>query len=215
MPQNQQSTPPEAPSARKILTSVVVAAVVAAAVLVAFILPAEYGVDPTGVGRMLGLTQMSGGATQTFEVTDVIGGNEQVREVEVPDFGDPVPLPNPEIYQSSETPARTETLTIEIPAEGETEVKTVLQQSKVVMFSWEVDRGTVYSDFHGHTPEAGPNFFVRYREHQEGSGDSGSLVAPFEGEHGWYWLNYNAHPVTIELTVTGFYDEIIDYGIFR
>lgn len=214
MPQQTDQAPFQAPSAKRIFTSVIVAAAVAVGVLVAFILPAEYGVDPTGVGGALGLTQMTSGATQTFEVTDNIGGNEQVREVEVPDFGDPVPLPNPDIYQTAEAPAETDTLTIEIPAEGETEIKTVLETNKVIMFSWQVDRGSVYSDFHGHTPEAGPNFFVRYREHQEGTGDSGSLVAPFAGEHGWYWLNYNTHPVTITLTVTGFYEDIIDYGIF-
>lgn len=213
---NQKNTTPqlEAPSAKQIVKSVIVAAVVAAIVLVGFILPAEYGIDPTGAGRLFGLTQMSSEPTQTFEVTDVVGGNEQVTEVEVPDFGEPVPLPNPAVYQTADAPPDSRTLEIEIPPEGETEIKAVLEQSKVVMFSWEVDEGSVYSDFHGHTPEAGPNFFVRYREHQEGSGDSGSLVAPFQGEHGWYWLNYNAHPVTVTLTVTGYYDEIIDYGIF-
>ena len=35
----------------------------------------------------------------------------------------------------------------------------------------------------------------------------------FAGEHGWYWLNYNDFPVTITLTVTGFFDDIKDYGI--
>lgn len=34
------------------------ALVVAAALLVSVVLPAEYGIDPTRVGRMLGLTQM-------------------------------------------------------------------------------------------------------------------------------------------------------------
>lgn len=215
MSQHTGSAPFEAPSARRIFTSMLVAAAVAAVALVAFILPAEFGVDPTGIGRVLGLTQISGGATETFEITDVIGGNERVREVEVPDFGDPVPLPNPAVYQTSETPPETRTMQVEIPPEGETEIKTVLEESKVIEFSWEVDRGSVYSDFHGHTPEAGPNFFVRYREHQRGTTDHGSLVAPFGGEHGWYWLNYNDHPVTITLTVTGFYEDIIDYGIFR
>ena len=38
--------------------------------------------------------------------------------------------------------------------------------------------------------------------------------APFSGEHGWYWLNYNEFPVTVTLTVTGYFDDIIDYGIF-
>jgi hypothetical protein len=72
----------------------------------------------------------------------------------------------------------------------------------------------VYCDFHGHDPAAGSDFFVRYREHDEGATAHGSLVAPFDGEHGWYWLNYNDFPVTITLTVTGFFDDIKDYGIF-
>ena len=60
----------------------------------------------------------------------------------------------------------------------------------------------------------GTEFWVRYEEHQEGSGNDGSLVAPFAGEHGWYWLNYNEFPVVVTLTINGYFDEIIDYGIF-
>ena len=66
---------------------------------------------------------------------------------------------------------------------------------------------------HGHDPAAGSEFFVRYRERTKRASAHGSLVAPFDGEHGWYWLNYNDFPVTITLTVTGFFDDIIDYGI--
>ena len=77
------------------------------------------------------------------------------------------------------------------------------------------DGGLVYSDLHGHDPAAGQEFFVRYREDQEGATEAtGSLVAPFDGEHGWYWLNIHDGPVTITLTVTGFFDDIVDYGIF-
>jgi hypothetical protein len=35
-----------------------VAAVIAVALLVTVVLPAEYGIDPTRIGRVLGLTQM-------------------------------------------------------------------------------------------------------------------------------------------------------------
>jgi hypothetical protein len=55
---------------------------------------------------------------------------------------------------------------------------------------------------------------VRYREHQEGAGGSGSLVARFDGERGWYWLYYNESPVTITLELSGHFDTTIDYGIF-
>jgi hypothetical protein len=54
------SNPPElgAPSARRLLRSTLIAAVAAFVLLITVVLPAEYGIDPTGVGRVLGLTQM-------------------------------------------------------------------------------------------------------------------------------------------------------------
>lgn len=52
--------PPDAlaPTSRQLIRSTILAVVVAALLLVTCVLPAEYGVDPTGVGRLLGLTQM-------------------------------------------------------------------------------------------------------------------------------------------------------------
>ena len=55
------TTPPPdalAPTSRQLIRSTLLAVVVAALLLVTCVLPAEYGVDPTGVGRLLGLTQM-------------------------------------------------------------------------------------------------------------------------------------------------------------
>ena len=202
------------PSSKRLLITMVTAVVVAALLLVTVVLPAQYGIDPTGAGRLMGLTALSSSGTRTIEITDVIGGNEVIRTVEVADAGDPTPLPNPAVFQQGTEPMRTETLQIPIGTDEETEVKVVLSAGKMVLFSWEVDRGTVYSDYHGHDPALGPEFWVRYREQQEGSGGEGSLVAPFDGEHGWYWVNYNEFPVVVTLTVTGYHDGLVDYGIF-
>ncbi|MEO7363769.1 MAG: transmembrane anchor protein, partial [Gemmatimonadaceae bacterium] len=46
------------PSTRTLLRSTFIAVAVACVLLVGAVLPAEYGVDPTGVGRVLGLTPM-------------------------------------------------------------------------------------------------------------------------------------------------------------
>jgi hypothetical protein len=204
----------QAPSGKRIGLSVVVALAVAAVVLVVAVLPAEYGVDPTGIGRALGLTELNAPATRTIEVRDVLGGNERVREVEIPAFNEPVPLPNPAVHQAEDRPIQTRTLTITLGVDQQTEIKTVLRESKVITYTWKTDGGLVYCDLHGHDPAAGQDFFVRYREDQEGATEAtGSLVAPFAGEHGWYWLNLHDGPVTITLTVTGFFDDIVDYGI--
>ena len=89
-----------------------------------------------------------------------------------------------------------------------------MTEGKMILFEWQVNRGDIYSDYHGHDPELGSEFWVRYREQMEGSNGEGSLVAPFGGEHGWYWVNYNEYPVVVTLTVTGYFDGLVDYGIF-
>ena len=48
----------ELPSTGKLIRSTLVAAVVAAGLLVTVVLPAEYAIDPTGAGRLVGLTEM-------------------------------------------------------------------------------------------------------------------------------------------------------------
>ena len=203
----------EPPSGKHILIGTIVALAIAIVVLVAVIWPSEYGRDPTGIGDALGITGMSTAPTVTIELVDTIGGNENVREVEIPDFGDPVPLPNPNVHQAAPGAPQTRTMTVELDVDGETEVKAVLLENHVIVYDWQVDDGIVYSDFHGHNPDFGRDFWVRYQEDQRGAeGGNGSLVAPFAGEHGWYWVNLEDHPVTITLTVTGFVEDMIDYS---
>ncbi len=201
-------------SEKSLVKATVIAIVAAAVILTTIVLPSEYGIDPTGIGGALGLTQLNAEPVQTIEITDIIGGNAVLREVEIPAFGEPTPLPNPAVFQDQETPPQTRTMEITIPGDAETEVKLVMQEGKVAVYSWAVDQGDIYVDFHGHDASFGPDFFVRYKEQQEGSGNNGSLTAPFSGEHGWYWLNYNEYDVVVTLTVTGYFDDVIDYGIF-
>jgi hypothetical protein len=203
----------EPPSGRKLVIATGIAVVVALLVLVAIVWPAEYGKDPTGIGALLGIEGMSTAATETIEIVDTIGGNEVLREVEIPDFGEPVPLPNPKVSQLEAAAPATRTVTLELAPDARTEVKTVLEEGKVIVYDWRVDRGTIYSQFHGHNPEYGEGFWVDYHTDERGApSGSGSLVAPFPGEHGWYWVNINEHPVTVTLTVTGYFDDIVDYS---
>jgi hypothetical protein len=196
------------------MKSVLAALVIAAVVLVLVVLPAEYSIDPTGVGKVLGLTQMRQGSNKTIELKDSLGGNEKISTAQIPDAGKPIPLPNPAVFQGAKEPAKSQTLTITLPPNGETEVKAVMTTNKVILYSWKTDSGLVYVDFHGHSPDwTNKQAFVRYLEAQDGlAADSGSLVAPFSGEHGWYWVNIEDHPIKITLTVSGYYDAIKNYG---
>lgn len=201
------------PSTSRLVKSVAVAVVGAALILLFFVLPAELGVDPTGIGKALGLTDIDT-PTRTLQIKDVIGGNEQYRTVQIPNPMDPVPLPNPAVAQIKSTEPRKETMTVTLGPGQETEIKAILDAAQVIVYSWKAQGGAVYTDFHGHEPGAG-DAFVRYEEQQSGTEGHGSLVAPFSGEHGWFWQNISERPVTISLEVTGYERGLKDYGLLR
>tara|TARA_R110000868_G_scaffold1211_2_gene9374 strand:- start:103182 stop:103517 length:336 start_codon:yes stop_codon:yes gene_type:complete len=46
------------PSTGRLIKSTIIAAIVALALLVTVVMPAEYGIDPTGIGQTIGLTDM-------------------------------------------------------------------------------------------------------------------------------------------------------------
>ena len=154
-------------------------------------------------------------ATSDIKLADPLGGNEKVPAASATaDAGQPMPLPNTAVFQGASQAAKTDTVTITLPPKGKTEVKAVMKLNKVIVYTWKADKGVVYVDFHGHSPDwTNKKAFVRYLEAKDGTAvDSGSLVAPFSGEHGWYWENRQDHPVTITLTVTGYHDAVKKYG---
>lgn len=203
---------------RRIFRGLLIAAVIGVVLLITVVLPAERGWDPTGIGRMLGLTALNTpAAPQSIDdvIEDVIGGNEDLVAAETGGFNDPIPLPNPAIHQTEDGPAVTQTFEITLPGDGKTEIKAVMKKAKALLYEWSVEGGQVYVDFHGHDPAKGEEFWVRYQEADGITGGRGSLVAPFDGEHGWFWLNVGDEPVKIRLTVTGFQDGMMDYGLLQ
>ena len=68
-----------------------------------------------------------------------------------------------------------------------------------------VDQGTIYYDFHGeHSND--PKNSQRYREEQETTKSNGTFVAPFDGIHGWFWLNLTGKPQVVTLKMSGYYE---------
>jgi len=209
--------PGDLPEPRQLARAVAIAALLAGVLLVAVVLPAEYGIDPTGAGRALGLARLHGAAGGKGGVAlgDPLSGNAKLDATQVVAAGEPLPLPNPAVHQPATTAPATRVVTVHLAAGGETEVKAVMRANQVLLYSWHTDGEPVYVDFHGHSPDwANKEAFVRYLESKEGlKEEHGSLVAPFAGEHGWYWVNLSDHPLTITLTVSGYFDDIRDYGV--
>ncbi|MFY0736075.1 hypothetical protein [Aurantimonas sp. NFXS3] len=83
----------ELPSTRKLVRSTVIAAVSATAILVAVVLPAEYGIDPTGVGSALNLTEMGEIKTQLAAEAEADATRDAAARAAPATGDDAAPLP--------------------------------------------------------------------------------------------------------------------------
>lgn len=200
-----------APSRAALLKSAAIALLAAIVATVFFVMPAEYGVDPTGVGARLGLLELADVDEHDDEPPRMVVGTYPGKpDTEEFDYFEPEVLGEP--YSKGHASAfREDTITIELDVSEQVEYKAVMQQGDAIVYSWTVNSDTVYTDFHADPGEGAAGYpegyFIRYRE-SETQQDSGSLVAPFAGNHGWYWLNIEEQPITITLRVSGYYERI-------
>lgn len=195
--------PGEPPSARRLLRSTVLAFVVAMGLLVTVVLPAEYGVDPTGIGRVLGLQEMGR--------IKVALAREAEAEAETEAAAEPAEAPSPEV--SVPTPvagdlARSDTTVVTVPPNRGIEIKLVMDSGAQATYVWRTDRGVVNSELHGDSLNAPANDYISYRKRLAVPADSGEFTAAFDGFHGWFWRNRTAEAVTITLQTRGAYREV-------
>ena len=73
--------PPTPPSRPQILLGTAVAAVIAASLLVAVVLPAEFGIDPLGIGRALGLQELADASEGPLEAQTMVHRSDTVEFV--------------------------------------------------------------------------------------------------------------------------------------
>ena len=104
--------------------------------------------------------------------------------------------------------SRLDTTEITLAPGKSAEVKLRLPANAVATFQWESRGGVVNFDMHGDSTNAPKDWFVSYRKGQAVPSDSGQLVAGFNGNHGWFWRNRNATPVTVRLITAGPYTGI-------
>lgn len=204
----------ELPSARKLLRSTLIALAVAGALLVTVVLPAEYAIDPTGMGRMLGLTQMGEIKAQLAKEAAADGAPAVAsQDSRAADNTKPLPAPvasgaaaSVGAAEDDATPAQAWKDQMQVvlqPGVG-AEIKLVMKAGAKAEFSWTVQGGTVNFDTHGD----GGGKSISYEKGRTVSADDGVLVAAFDGNHGWFWRNRGDAPVTVIVRVRGDYQDI-------
>ena len=107
---------------------------------------------------------------------------------------------------------KSETLEIELAGDSRVEYKVFMSQGDSFAFNWRVGGEEIYYDFHAHDDAFGEEFYTRYADGRSTS-QSGTIVAAYDGQHGWYWQNLEPDDVTLTLIVAGFYDQILEMDL--
>jgi hypothetical protein len=212
-----------------LIRSTLLAASAAGAILVLFWLPAEYGIDPTGVGRLTGLTEMgeikeqlaaeaeadaqTAIAAPPALAPELVARLDRIEaqlaaialametpSAEAPEAAAPLPV--------AESPPATPDWRDEVsytlaPGEG-IEVKLAMEAGQTARYAWTANGGVVNFDMHGD----GSGQKISYEQGRAVPELAGELTAAFTGNHGWFWRNRSDAPVTVTLRTGGDYQEL-------
>ena len=181
-------TETSAASSARVLRATAIALAVAVVVLFAAILPAEYGIDPLGTGRALGLTALS--------------GTTESAPVQAPAAASSAQTLEQRSYNQDE-------YKIELrPFEG-VEYKYRLEQGASLVYAWE-STAAVGFEFHGEPDGAPAKYFDSYSK-GNATEAHGGFTAAKPGIHGWFWENKSPARVTVTLRSAGFYSKSIEF----
>jgi len=203
----------ELPSSKQLVRSSVIAAVVAAVLLVTVVMPADYGVDPTRIGRLLGLTDM--GEIKAALAAEAMADAQAAAIPAATSAPAPAPAPIATTDTAQQAAAQaaapaaamvewkdTTPFTLK-PSEG-IEIKLVMKEGAKAQFAWAVEGGVVNFETHGD----GSGNSISYEKGRGAASDDGELVAAFTGNHGWFWRNRGAAAVKVVLHTAGDYSAL-------
>jgi hypothetical protein len=203
----------ELPSSVQLLRSTVIALIVAGVLLVTVVMPAEYAIDPTGVGRLLGITQMGElKATLAEESTTEAASAKQPSAVAA---AQPVPAPDASALQPALAAAplsqaeavamQQHEVNLTLKPNQATEIKLEMKEGAKVNFHWSANGGLLNYDTHGDPYQAPQGFYHGYGKGKQTPQQQGVLVAAFDGKHGWFWRNRTDQTVKLTLRTEGDY----------
>jgi hypothetical protein len=188
--------PAAGPSLARLAKTTLLAVVVASILLVTLVLPAEYAIDPLGVGRRLGLTDIAAPPPAAVAVAPAEGA----------------PLAPTQQGPIGEYPRAFtfDVFDLVLQPYEYIEYKYQLEKGATMLFSWTAD-ADVQHDLHaeraaGATDGPAEESFDK-RTRRSGTG---TYTAPFSGIHGWYWENPGGEPIKIRLSTAGFYTSAVE-----
>ncbi|MDP1923655.1 MAG: hypothetical protein Q8K57_02600 [Thiobacillus sp.] len=193
------------PTLPQLIKATGVALVAAAAILITTVLPAEHGIDPTGIGKALGLTTLSSSSGEAAAALVPVASAAMLPS-NTAALAPIVQTPAATVAKS-EVPFRSDEMMLTLQPDEGAEIKASMRKGEQFMFAWAAEGGKVNFDMHGERPNAGDKF-TSYWKAKQHTRAQGIFVAPFDGTHGWYWRNRGDQPVTVKVNVSGFYEKL-------
>lgn len=209
------------PTSRQLFRSTVIAMIVAALLLITTVLPGEYGIDPTGTGELLGLTDMGrvkmalaeevraekeivaamekGPAVSDSEVEAAQDASTSEKDVNAQEQSESSPV------SADASITKNEVSIILDPGQG-AEIKLSMNKGALVSYLWQSD-GPVNVDVHGDPVGAPKDFYHGYGKGKNIAKSEGTITAAFDGKHGWFWRNRSDKQVKLTLNTKGDYSE--------
>ncbi len=193
----------------QLLKSLIIALLIGAIVLLTAVLPAEYGLDPLGTGKIFGFSKLyQGNEKIENKVTD---SSLNFKKIKMGKLGSPLSVPKPSEANNPppevQYPQRVDTIEVVIPAEKGIEYKFKSLKYGSIKYDWATDKGIVYIDFHGEVKQENPPKNVFYESYTLAYSNNmaGTLTAPFEGKHGWYFRNETKEDIIVTIRLNGHY----------
>jgi len=196
-------------SKAQLLKSLLIASIIGAVVLVTAVLPAEYGIDPLGTGKLFGFSELYQGNNQAENYESYSSLN--FKPIKMEKLGAPKSTPKPNEANNpppkNQYTEREDTIEIIVPAKKGVEYKFKSLKLGLTKYEWTLDKGVVYLDFHGEVKQENPPKNVFYESYTVAYSNNmaGTFTAPFEGKHGWYFRNDTSEDIIVTLRLKGQY----------
>ncbi|MEO0522734.1 MAG: transmembrane anchor protein [Pseudomonadota bacterium] len=189
------------PTLAQLRRSTIIASIGAVAIGLMVYLPAEYGTDPTGMGSILGLTEMGEIKQQLAAeaaADELLHGGDQSSSLMDGVFGLFVSTAHAQEAWQDE-------ITFTLAPGDSTEIKATMEEGVTLTYAWVATGGRINFDLHAHADGES----VDYERGRGAEAGEGSITASFTGDHGWFWRNRDDADVTVTLQLRGDYSEIV------
>jgi hypothetical protein len=185
-------------SKRKLALRTILAFLAGAVIALAIVLPAEYGVDPLGVGGLMGLNALSERSVQAVNAPPGATVHKPVQEGAIGHYA---------------ASYKADSAQFNLGPYEYVEYKYRLEKGAAMLYSWTASAAVIHN-LHG-APDEGPPGKEESFDKQDRREGNGAFTAPFSGIHGWYWENPGGEMITVTLSTAGFYSAATEFRFDR